>query len=123
MFTHEARYSRPYKEEGGAMNVIPVVASSTGNTTGSAAGTTGGTTSNPIQDTNSMFMKLLVAQLQNQSPLNPVDPSQFTSQLVQFNMLDQLSQINQTLQNGLGSSSAAGTKPSGGASNSVQGAQ
>lgn len=70
-----------------------------------------------------MFLKLLVAQLQNQSPLSPVDPTQFTSQLVQFNMLDQLSQINQTLQNGLASASGAGTKPSGGANNSVQGAQ
>jgi flagellar basal-body rod modification protein FlgD len=106
------------------MNVIPVAASPTGNTTGAAAGTTG-TTSNPIQDTNSMFMKLLVAQLQNQSPLNPVDPTQFTSQLVQFNMLDQLSQINQTLTNtfGPGSGTTAGTRPSGGKNQSVQGAQ
>jgi flagellar basal-body rod modification protein FlgD len=86
------------------MNVIPVPASIMGNTTaatGSAAATSSDTT-NPIQDTNNMFMKLLVAQLQNQSPLNPVDPTQFTSQLVQFNMLDQLTQINQTLQKGLG---------------------
>ena len=43
------------------------------------------------------FMQLLTTQLQNQSPLDPVDPSQFTTQLVQFNMLDQLAQINQTL--------------------------
>ena len=54
--------------------------------------------SNPMQDTNSMFMKLLEAQLKNQSPLNPVDPMQFTNQLVQFNMLDQLTQINSVLQ-------------------------
>lgn len=54
--------------------------------------------SNPLQDPNSMFMQLLTAQLENQSPLDPVDPTQFTSQLVEFNMLDQLSQINQTLQ-------------------------
>jgi flagellar basal-body rod modification protein FlgD len=45
-----------------------------------------------------MFMKLLTAQLQNQSPLDPVDPMQFTTQLVQFNMLDQLTQINAALQ-------------------------
>jgi len=107
------------------MNVIPVPASIIGNTTAAAAPTTGtnsSPTSNPIQDTNSMFMKLLVAQLQNQSPLDPVDPTQFTSQLVQFNMLDQLSQINQTLQKDLGSSSTTGTNTSG-ANNSVQGAQ
>jgi flagellar basal-body rod modification protein FlgD len=104
------------------MNVIPVPAGITANTsavTGSAAATT----SNPIQDTNSMFMQLLVAQLQNQSPLDPVDPTQFTAQLVQFNMLDQLSQINQTLQNTFGSPSTTGTTPSTGTTNSVQGAQ
>ncbi len=56
------------------------------------------TNSNPLQDPNSMFMQLLTAQLENQSPLDPVGPTQFTSQLVEFNMLDQLSQINQTLQ-------------------------
>ena len=57
-----------------------------------------GTTSSPAQDTSDMFMKLLTAELQNQSPINPVDPMQFTSQLVQFNMLDQLSQIRSLLQ-------------------------
>jgi flagellar basal-body rod modification protein FlgD len=109
------------------MNIIPVAASIIGHAaaavTGSAAGTSGSTTSNPIQDTNSMFMKLLVAQLKNQSPLNPVDPTQFTSQLVQFNMLDQLSQINQTLTNTFGSGSTTGATPGSGATNSVQGAQ
>jgi flagellar hook assembly protein FlgD len=39
--------------------------------------------------------------LQNQSPLDPVDPDQMTTELVQFNMLDQLTQINQTLSGAL----------------------
>ena len=52
----------------------------------------------PAQDTNNMFLTLLTAQLKNQSPLDPVDPMQFTDELVQFNMLDQLTQINSTLQ-------------------------
>jgi flagellar basal-body rod modification protein FlgD len=63
-------------------------------------------TSSPVGDTNSMFMKLLTAQLKNQSPIDPVDPMQFTSQLVQFNMLDQLSQINAVLQQSVGATSA-----------------
>lgn len=63
---------------------------------------TSSTTSDPVQQTDSMFMKLLTAQLQNQSPLDPVDPMQFTTQLVQFNMLDQLTQINSTLHQSLG---------------------
>lgn len=54
--------------------------------------------SNPAKDTNNMFLTLLSAQLENQTPFNPIDPMQFTNELVQFNMLDQLSQINSTLQ-------------------------
>jgi flagellar basal-body rod modification protein FlgD len=90
-------------------------------TSGSTSPTTGNTNSNPLQDTDSMFMQLLTAQLQNQSPLDPVDPMQFTSQLVQFNMLDQLAQINQTLQNAFPSS---GTTPTSSSTTSpgVQGA-
>ena len=35
------------------------------------------------------FLKLLVAQMQNQNPLNPADPTQFVSQLAQFSALEQ----------------------------------
>jgi flagellar basal-body rod modification protein FlgD len=73
----------------------------------SAAGSTAATNASDPVDTQSMFMQLLTAQLENQSPIDPVDPSQFTSQLVEFNMLDQLSQINQTLQTAF----PAGTAP------------
>lgn len=80
-----------------------------------AGGSAGSNTPNPVLDTQNMFMQLLTAQLANQSPLDPVDPSQFTSQLVQFNMLDQLAQINQTLQNALtplGATSNSGSSSS-----------
>ena len=43
------------------------------------------------------FMKLLVAQLQNQDPLNPLDSANFSAQLAQFSSLEQLTQINQNL--------------------------
>jgi flagellar basal-body rod modification protein FlgD len=39
--------------------------------------------------TQDTFLKLLVAQLQNQNPLNPSDPLQFVSQLAQFTSLEQ----------------------------------
>ncbi|HEY7098553.1 MAG TPA: flagellar hook capping FlgD N-terminal domain-containing protein [Terriglobales bacterium] len=55
-------------------------------------------TSNPASEANDMFMKLLMAQLKSQSPLDPVDPNQFVGQLVQFNSLDQLIQIREALQ-------------------------
>ena len=43
------------------------------------------------------FLKLLVAQLQNQDPETPQDPSAFTAQLAQFSQLDQLISIRQSL--------------------------
>jgi len=35
-----------------------------------------------------MFLQLLVAQLQNQDPLNPTDGTQFVTQLAQFQQLE-----------------------------------
>ena len=40
------------------------------------------------------FLKLLIAQLQNQDPLNPMDNQQFAAQLATFNSLGQLISIN-----------------------------
>jgi len=51
---------------------------------------------------DSMFMQLLITQLKNQDPLSPMDPSTFVQQLAQVTTLDQLTQINQLLQNTLG---------------------
>jgi len=50
------------------------------------------------QNINNMFLQLLVAQLQNQSPLDPMDPSQFVGQLAQFSELSEVTQIEQILQ-------------------------
>ena len=43
------------------------------------------------------FLKLLVAQIQHQDPLNPSDGVQFLTQLTSFSQLEQLIQINQKL--------------------------
>jgi flagellar basal-body rod modification protein FlgD len=56
---------------------------------------------------DSMFMQLLITQLQNQDPLSPMDPSTFVTQLVGVNTLDQVSQINQLLETNLSSTSAS----------------
>lgn len=43
------------------------------------------------------FMKLLVAQLKNQDPMNPMDNAQMTSQMAQINTVSGIQQVNDTL--------------------------
>ncbi|MDA5535561.1 flagellar biosynthesis protein FlgD [Yersinia mollaretii] len=52
--------------------------------------------SNPEDLTNS-FMTLLVAQMQNQDPTNPMDNNQLTSQLAQFSTASGVQQLNSTV--------------------------
>jgi flagellar basal-body rod modification protein FlgD len=55
------------------------------------------------------FLKLLVAQIQNQDPTDPTDPVQFVGQLTQYSELEQLMQINSGIQGLDGASSSAST--------------
>jgi flagellar basal-body rod modification protein FlgD len=65
------------------------------------------------------FLQLLVAQLQYQDPTNPVDGTQFVSQLAQFSELEQMINVNTNLkqiqadltQNGQTSSNPAPSTP------------
>ena len=45
-----------------------------------------------------MFMSLLVAQLKNQDPLAPQEGTEFVAQLAQFNSLDQLISIRESIE-------------------------
>lgn len=60
-------------------------------------------------DAQNRFLKLLVTQLQNQDPLNPMDNAQVTSQLAQISTVDGISQLNTTLQTLLSSSTDSAT--------------
>jgi flagellar basal-body rod modification protein FlgD len=60
----------------------------------SSASSSSGTSGTDLQQT---FLKLLVTQLQNQDPTNPMDSSQMTSQLAQINTVTGISQLNTTL--------------------------
>jgi flagellar basal-body rod modification protein FlgD len=58
-------------------------------------------------DTGDMFLKLLTAQLKQQDPLSPMDPTAFVSQLVQFNTLGEIMKIRELLQSGISPESTA----------------
>jgi flagellar basal-body rod modification protein FlgD len=45
------------------------------------------------------FLTLFVAQLQHQDPLSPMEPNELTAQLAQFSSLEQLTGINERLDN------------------------
>ena len=70
----------------------PVSSSAAGNSSSALTGATDQLTK------ESTFLKLLVAQIQHQNPLNPTDSMQFVGQLVQFSQLEQLLGINQGVQ-------------------------
>ena len=48
-------------------------------------------------DQEDRFMKLLVAQMRNQDPLNPMDNAQMTSQIAQINTVGGIEKLNTTV--------------------------
>jgi flagellar basal-body rod modification protein FlgD len=58
----------------------------------SSSSTTSGT------DLTSTFLELLTVQLKNQSPLDPLDPNAFITELAQFDSLGELTQIAESMQ-------------------------
>lgn len=69
------------------------VSSSTASTATSSA--TGAVSA---QEQTDRFMKLLVAQLNNQDPMNPMDNAQMTSQIAQINTVSGIQELNATMQ-------------------------
>lgn len=69
----------------------PVASTSSSSSTKTAASSTDATT---MQD---RFLKLLVAQMNNQDPMNPMDNAQMTTQMAQINTVNGIQQLNQTL--------------------------
>ncbi|GAA0782313.1 flagellar hook capping FlgD N-terminal domain-containing protein [Castellaniella ginsengisoli] len=54
-------------------------------------------TKNLMGDTQDRFLTLLVTQLQNQDPLNPMDNAEVTSQIAQLSMVNGIRGLNNTL--------------------------
>jgi flagellar basal-body rod modification protein FlgD len=52
------------------------------------------------------FMTLLVAQIKNQDPMSPMDNAEFTGQITQFTMLEELETMSSTMEENLMMSAA-----------------
>lgn len=89
-----------------ATAVNPVAGSSA-----SSSASTSSSTSGVPAPTEEMFLQLLVAQLQNQDPLNPTDSTQFVSQLAQFSELEQVIAIRGDTDTLATATTAASTTP------------
>jgi len=99
----------------GALAQTPTPTQS-GTGTGSSSGTSssGSSSSDPSGISNlatqGTFITLLVAQLENQDPMNPTDATTFVTQLAQFTQVDQMvgiAQNVQTITNDLGSATGS----------------
>jgi len=78
------------------MATSPITHGATTPAAGTGTNSSTSSSSDP-QATKQEFISLLVAQLQNQDPLNPTDGTQFLSQLTEINSLEQLLGIRSDL--------------------------
>jgi flagellar basal-body rod modification protein FlgD len=67
---------------------------------GAAAGAAAGSSSSSSNTIGSQdaFLQLLVTQMQNQDPLNPMDNAQITSQMAQISTVDGITGLNTSIQ-------------------------
>jgi flagellar basal-body rod modification protein FlgD len=78
------------------MFATPIDTSSLGTTVGSTTGSAAKNNMDP-EASQDRFLKLLVAQLNNQDPLNPMDNAQMTTQMAQINTVSGIQELNATL--------------------------
>ena len=61
------------------------------------AGAKNGTAKSGVEESQDRFLKLLVTQMKNQDPLNPMDNAQVTSQMAQLSTVSGIDKLNATL--------------------------
>jgi flagellar basal-body rod modification protein FlgD len=64
----------------------------------SAADAATATAAQDLKSASDRFLKLLVAQMQNQDPLNPMDNAQVTTQMAQIQTVSGIDKLNTTVQ-------------------------
>jgi flagellar basal-body rod modification protein FlgD len=74
------------------MSTNPIASSTGAATTGTSSGA-----AKSVGDASDRFLTLLVTQLRNQDPLNPLDNAQVTSQLAQLSTVSGINRLNETV--------------------------
>ena len=69
-----------------------------GTTSASAAANSVAANATTAKEASERFLKLLVTQLQNQDPMNPVDNAQMTSQMAQISTVSGIEKLNVTVE-------------------------
>lgn len=90
-----------------ASAVNPLTGSSASNQAGSSS-SSAKSTGTPAP-TEQMFLQLLVSQLKNQDPLNPMDSTTFVAQLAQFSELEQVIAIRGDIEGQMAQSAQTST--------------
>ena len=75
-----------------ALTATPISSASAAQALGSTAAA-----KNTGAESQDRFLKLLVAQLNNQDPMNPMDNAQMTTQMAQINTVTGIEQVNQSI--------------------------
>jgi flagellar basal-body rod modification protein FlgD len=88
--------------------------STTGGSAATDASTAAEISSTDALGDESTFLQLLVAQIQNQDPTQPLDSSTFLTQLAEFSSVEQLIGIRQDVQELDPTSSTSATNPTSG---------
>lgn len=83
----------PTQDAGSAASVIAAL-----NAANSSAASSAASNPNSAANTQDRFLKLLVTQMKNQDPLNPMDNAQVTTQMAQLSTVSGIDKLNSTLQ-------------------------
>lgn len=76
---------------------MSVTSASNAATSGANATASSQFTSSHVRETEDRFLRLLVTQMKNQDPLNPLDNAQVTSQMAQLSTVTGVNKLNDTV--------------------------